>query len=254
MSDDWDFYILRVDDQPASIMVDLGIRPSAPLPTHKFMGYMRLKMNDPRPDGLSGQEEFDVLCAIGDAVENSLSAKGGAHIYVGRNTSDGNRDFYFYTASLEKLHRCLDAVVKAFPQYEFILGGREDADWSTYLEFLHPNPVEKQRMMDRRVCEQLRQHGDDLSAAREIDHRVYFSDKSKLKQYADYLRENNYVKIETGKTKPIFGQLFLDFKHIGAPEDVSDVVYDLSAKAEELGGEYDGWGCGVVAGGAGTVH
>jgi len=254
MSDDWDFYVLRVDDQPASIMVDLGIRPSVPLKTHNFMGYMRTKMNDPQSNGLSSQEEFQTLCDIRDAVENTLSAKGDAHIYVGRNTSDGNRDFYFYTASLDKLHRCLDTVVKAFPQYEFTLGGREDADWSIYLDFLHPSPSDKQRMMDRRVCEQLREHGDDLSIPREIDHRVYFSDKSAVKQYEDYLRENNYVKIEIGKTKPMFGQLFIDFKHVGTPEDVSDVIYDLSAKATELGGEYDGWGCGVVAGEAGTVH
>jgi len=179
---------------------------------------------------------------------------GGAVFYVGRNTSDGNRDFYFYTASLDKLHRCLDTVVKAFPQYEFTLGGREDAEWSTYLEFLTPSPADKQRIMDRRVCEQLREHGDDLSIPREIDHRVYFSDKSAVKQYAAFLVENGFIEIKKGKIKPFGGQKFIDFKRVGAPEDVSDIVYDLSAKATELGGEYDGWGCAIVAGEAGTVH
>jgi hypothetical protein len=254
MSDNWDFYMTRVDDDPASIMVDLGIRETVPFITHKFMGYMRTKMKDPRPDGLSSQEEFETLCAIGDAVENALAAEDGAHIYVGRNTSGGHRDFYIYTSNLEQLHLCLGAVTRAFPQYDFILGGREDAEWSTYLDFLYPSPADKQRMMDRRVCEQLREQGDNLSIAREIDHRVYFSDKSKLKLYENYLRENDYVKIYIGKTKPILGERFIDFKHIGAPEAVSDVVYDLYTKAEELGGTYDGWGCSVITGEAGTLH
>ena len=187
-------------------------------------------------------------------LKTRFHLKAAIHIYVGRNTSDGHRDFYFYTTNLEKLHLCLQAVVRAFPQYEFSLGGREDATWSTYLDFLHPSPADKQRMMDRRVCEQLLQHGDDLSIAREIDHRAYFSDKSKVKQYENYLRQNDYIKIKLGKTKPMFGKHFIDFKHMGAPENVSDVVYELSAKAEALGGEYDGWGCGVQTDGSETLH
>jgi len=246
MSDDWDFYMLLVDDQPASIMVDLGIRPSVPLNSHGFMGYMRTTMNAPRPDGLSSQEEFDTLREIGDAVERAISSDGEAHIYVGRNTSGGHRDFYFYTINLENLHQCLEQVVQAFPQYEFSLGGREDAGWSTYLNFLYPNPADKQRMMDRRVCEHLEIKGDDLDLEREIDHRAYFANKIRLKEYQSYLIENDYFDIQIGKTKPIFGTHFIDFKHIGAPKQVSGVVYDLFTKAVELGGEYDGWGCSVT--------
>jgi hypothetical protein len=110
------------------------------------------------------------------------------------------------------------------------LGGRKDEAWSTYLDFLYPRPTDHQRMMDRRVCEQLEAKGDDLDAEREIDHRVYFTEKSNLKRYQNYLNSEG----------------FLDFKHWGAPRQVSDVVYDLYTKAVELGGDYDGWGCSVT--------
>ena len=38
MSDDWDFYSLRVDGEPASIFVDLGISEDAPIRSHTTMG------------------------------------------------------------------------------------------------------------------------------------------------------------------------------------------------------------------------
>lgn len=245
MSDEWDFYRLLVDDQPASIMVDLGIRNSVPLNSHNFMGYMRTHMISPRQDGLSSQEEFDELIKIGESIKSSITSNREGHLYVGRNTSDGNRDFYFYTSSLEKLHECLENVVGEFPKYQFTLGGREDAEWSTYLNFLYPSPTQTQQIMDRRVCDQLEANGDDFSIEREIDHRVYFSDKSRLKQYEDYLAEGEFLIIDVGKTKPLFGNHFIDFKHFGTPDKVSDVVYELFNKAQELGGTYDGWGCEV---------
>ena len=65
----------------------------------------------------------------------------------------------------------------------------------------------------------------------------------KNEEYQNYLIENDYFDVQIGKTKPIFGTRFIDFKHMGAPKHVSDFVYDLHTKAVELGGEYDGLGC-----------
>jgi len=245
MSDHWDFYSLRVDNEIASIMVDLGLRSLVPLKTHKYMGYLRTHMNNPQPNGLSSQDEFDKLCQIGDTIENSIDASGGLHLYVGRNTSSNNRDFYFYTCDSEQLDRCLREVIQKFPDYRFTKGGRDDAEWSTYLNFLHPNPSQEQQIMDRRVCEYLKSQGDDLSIVREIDHRVYFTNKSKMKLFEQYLGENEFIKIQIGKTKPLLGDHFVDFVHLGAPKDIFDVVYDLFYKSQELDGVYDGWGCNV---------
>jgi hypothetical protein len=61
MSNDWDFYSCRVDDKPASIFVDLGIRRDVPLSGRPYMAFVRLFMRAPRPDGLSSQEEFEDL-------------------------------------------------------------------------------------------------------------------------------------------------------------------------------------------------
>src|SRR4051794_36990810 len=101
MSDDWDFFALRVDDQPASIFVDLGLRQEAPIRSHPTMGYLRVLMHRPR-NGLSSKDEFDDLIALEDRMTAKIIQDGTA-IFVGRNTSSGNRDFYFYVADPENL-------------------------------------------------------------------------------------------------------------------------------------------------------
>jgi hypothetical protein len=89
MTDNWDFYFLRVDDKPASIFVDLGIAREAPIKALPFMAYVRLYMTNPRPDGLSSQEEFDALTSIEDAMKKLGGAGGEA--YVGRKTNSRQR-------------------------------------------------------------------------------------------------------------------------------------------------------------------
>ena len=247
MSNNWDFYMLLVEDKPASIMVDLGIRDSAPIKTHPFMGYLRIYMNHPNPEnGLSTDKEFEKVCEIGDAVDAVIEKSAGRHIYVGRNTCAGTRDFFFYTDSLEALHSDLTEVTAKFSEYEFENGGHEDVSWSTYTDFLFPGPLDYQRIQNRRVCENLGNHGDDLQQAREIDHWVYFQSKSKLKSFLQFLKEQKFEVKQTGREKPLIGKHFVNFVRVDIPANINPVVDELYLKCEELQGEYDGWGCTVV--------
>jgi len=247
MSDDWDFYMLLVEDKPASIMVDLGIRSSVPVKTHPQMGYLRTYMNHPNPEnGLSTDQEFETLCKIGDAIEAVIKKSDGRHIYVGRNTCAGTRDFFFYSDNLEALHKDLTEVTEKFSNYEFENGGREDAYWGVYTDFLFPRPLDFQRIQNRRVCENLEKHGDDLPQAREIDHWVYFQSKSKLRTFLQFLKELKFEAKKTGREKPLIGKHFVNFSRVDIPAEINQVVDELYLKSEELQGDYDGWGCTVV--------
>jgi len=246
MSDDWDFYMLRVDDKPASIMVDLGIKNIAPISTHPNALYLRLFMNNPQENGLSSQAEFDRLCEVEDAIKDQLQSESLQHLYVGRNTNDGKRDFFFYTGQKDDLRQNLSKVTHKFEEYNFEMGGREDIEWDTYNNFLYPNPRQIQNIMNRRVCYQLEQEGDDLSKPREIDHRVYFKKKSNLQKYAQFIKNLNHKITHIGRERPFVGRHLIDFKRIDVPADVDAVVDDLFLKSVELDGVYDGWGCTVV--------
>jgi hypothetical protein len=245
MSDDWDFFPLRVDGEPASIFVDLGIRSKAPIRSHAMMGYLRALMRRPREDGLSSQEEFDDLIALEDRVTARIVQHGTA-IYVGRNTSSGNRDFFFYVVDPSKFENAARAAMAEFPAYKYETGVSEDRDWRTYFEFLHPSDADLQRIKNRRVREQLEKHGDNAGNSREIDHFAYFPSAAARAAFADYVRAEGFAIASAADKPKAGGQFGLQFSRVDQPARIDEIVTPLLRKVTELGGEYDGWGCGVT--------
>ena len=63
-----------MDDEIASIYLDLDFRSIAPVSSKPVMAYIRVRLNNPRPDGLSSDKDFDVLSTL----EDSLVDEGAA--------------------------------------------------------------------------------------------------------------------------------------------------------------------------------
>ncbi|MBA3067181.1 MAG: DUF695 domain-containing protein [Hyphomonas sp.] len=250
MAADWDFYALRVDGDPASIFVDLDLDAAAPIEALPNVAYLRIRMNAPRPDGLSSQEEYDALIAIEDTSTGALS-NGTTCLYVGRNTSSGNRDFYFYVSDIARFEANASACMKPFSNYQFQTGGRFDPEWSTYHNFLYPPARDLQRMMNRRVCESLEAQGDDLELLREIDHHCYLPTAALASELAQLATAQGFtVKAihEPWEKNPMFEVHLMQFAR---PRDIDEPVLLLFEACSKLGGEYDGWGC-VAAGAPGA--
>ena len=243
MSDHWNFYIAKVDHKVASIMVDLGIKSQTPIITHPHMGYLRLYLQHSNENGLSSDVEFNKLCEIGDKIEANITPQN--HLYVGRNTSNGTRDFFFYTHDYDKLHASIVQVMNSFADYEYEIGGREDGKWLTYKEFLYPDPIAYQTMMNRDVCEALKKNGDNLEVERLIDHRAYFKKKSQRLNFEKFLSAQGFLIKNIGRIKPIIGDYFIDFERADIQIEIDNVIMPLFEKIEELQGTYDGWGCTV---------
>jgi regulator of RNase E activity RraB len=247
MTDSWDFYALRVDGEPASIFVDLGIRPHAPLSSHPHMAYVRLHMNRPRPDGLSSKEEFDALIDIEKAIEANLCSDEVG--YVGRSTSGGYRDFYFYAVTASDWQRRVDGTLSEFKHYKYETGTREDADWSTYLNFLLPGKLDRQRIENRRVCEALERHGDNLTVEREIDHWCYFQSAEAVQAFMAEVSVQGFRV----RNRPVGDEGALRFGvqiwRVDTPSysNIDDVTLPLFEAASRHEGQYDGWECPVEA-------
>ncbi|HOY77072.1 MAG TPA: DUF695 domain-containing protein [Hyphomonadaceae bacterium] len=244
MSDDWDFYLLRVDDQPASIFVDLGIAGDAPIHTHPQLGYLRLVMRQPRPDGLSSQDEYEALMAIEDQVIPQIVEAASA-IFVGRNTTAGNRDFLFYVADVPAFETAATSAMKLFPAYTFEVGSREDADWAVYRDFLYPAPDDMQRIQNRRVVINLEQNGDNPTQPREIDHWVDAPDRTKQQAIITHILSEGFALINAATTPDEQGYYSINFKRADIPANIDDVTLPLIHRITDLGGDYDGWGCTI---------
>jgi hypothetical protein len=72
MSKEWDFYFARVNDDLASLFVDLGIRDSARDPLRTYLVWCWVYMNQARSDGLSSAGEAPILGTIEDDLVGSL--------------------------------------------------------------------------------------------------------------------------------------------------------------------------------------
>ena len=89
MSDEWDSYFANVNDELASLFVDLGIRDSLPDPLRPHLTWCWVYMNQPRADGLSDGDEAPLLGAIEDDFLGSLKETA----FAGRITTAGRREF-----------------------------------------------------------------------------------------------------------------------------------------------------------------
>ena len=242
MSDDWDFYPLLVDSEPASIYLDLGLARYAPIESQPHLAYVRVQMLRPRPDGLSSAEEFEDLSALEDSL-SEVFAGSRSTTYAGPNTSGGNRDFYFYTSDLEAFARSVQTAMVHQSDYRFEIGDRLDRIWNTYFDFLYPSPDDLQRILNRRVVNNLATHGDNASEPRPIDHLAYLPDATAAASLRDHLHKHGF---SVDEPRIDGGTVAVSFNRTDAPEDIDDVVIPIARRIQQLGGEYDGWGCEVA--------
>ncbi len=245
MSDDWDFYPLQVDDQPASIFLDLGIAKQAPIKSHLKMAYLRVQMQKPREDGLSSQDEFDTLIALEDQVTAKIILNG-TNLFVGRNTSSGNRDLYFYTGDSGRFEALARDAMREFPTYQYETGGREDPDWQTYFKFLYPSDRSMQLIMNRRVLQQLEQNGDNLTNERLIDHLALLPNPESQMVFATDITDAKFIIDDAPKEANEDGQFSVFFSRIDCPDQIDAVVLPIFDRVTDLSGIYDGWGCPIA--------
>lgn len=246
MSDRWDFYSLRVDDEPASIFLDMGIADEAPISAYAIRGCVRVSMLRPRADGLSSQEEFNDLVALEDHVTPLIGARNKA-LYVGRNTSGGYRDFYFYTGDAAAFETAATEAMISYPTYGFELHTSPDPEWRAYFDFLYPPPLSRQQMANRALQDALSDQGDDLDEPRPIDHLLLSTEAGKLEELAALLRTQGYL-VSNRRTYDDDGVFALEFQRVDKPSEMQDVALGLYQMATLHGADYDGWGCETVKG------
>jgi len=256
MSNEWDFYFCRIDDRPASIMLDLGLAAAVPDPERPWLLSLRLPLQRPRPeDGLSSSEEAPALAAVEDLLDAELAAACGA-LRAGRLTWNGLRELFYYARAEGQaraedcLDRALAAVARAHPDREVLSRTDHDPEWTHYREFLYPSPGQLQWIRDRRVVDQLRAHGDHLEIPRPVDHYLHFPDAPSRDAFLQSATAAGFrsepTPDESTSTLP-YGAHLVRTDPVDLPH-IHDVVLDLIALAEPHAGDYDGWGAPIQRG------
>ena len=244
----WDFFMCRIEGVPASIRTNLALIEVAPLEglTQRLQFY--IKMQNPRPDGLSSNEEYPILCDIEDAIGEKAGATGA--VLAGVVRSEGFLELWFYTQNAEALAKTCEEALQAFEGYQSGYNIAEDPEWEDYFGFLYPDEFSYQTMQNRKVLMQLEKNGDKMEVPREIDHFFYFKEAAQQQAFAKEaeakgfkVRFNNDEFVEDRKAEGKEYPYMVEATREDSPLAINDIVWDLLELASPFEGEYDGWGC-----------
>lgn len=240
---DWDFYFSNVDNKLSSIAVDLGLFTVAPIIGQDNVCWVSIKMLSPREDGLSSNSESGTLGDIEDKLAERMKSKHLA-THVGRLTSDGSRDIYFYLGDTTLVDKTISDVMIKYPKYSFDFGTKGDAKWSGYFDFLYPLPQQFQSIQNRRVIDNLEKGGDKLTKERPVDHWIYFKTEQDKKHFWEKIKNEGF-RIVKDDYDGSFGDnpYRLHISRIDKVDhsSVDEYVIHLWRLAGESNGDYDGW-------------
>jgi hypothetical protein len=191
-------------------------------------------------------DEFAALSRLDDALEEALARLGA--VYVGRITVAGRRYFYFYLDASEPDAR--DATARAATPLGYAPSFRwaHDPQKSRYWEELYPAADDWQVIKDMDVLDALAEAGDDADISRTVQHWAYFDSDTAAAAFRKWLASQAFTL--KGSTKDEDGRICVTFTHEGVMHlaDITDRTIHCRRKAEELGGDYDGWETSVEKG------
>lgn len=245
----WNFYSTQIDEQWASIRLNLGLYDVAPVKTHQRIVWFSIKVQNPDENNFPTQEELKILNEIEDQMYAEVENAGA--IFAAVVTSAGAFDFYFYIQdNLAEIQNICDRVMSGFPTYQYEFKHREDAEWEDYLEFLYPNRYAYQAIMNRNVIHQLSENGDNPDAIRPIDHWLYFATEEEQKGFITEVTQQGFALQSSDKLddKEYPFQVYVIKENTTHLEAINNDVWDLMDLADKFGGYYDGWGCNIVQG------
>jgi hypothetical protein len=248
LSDEWDFYFARINDAPASIFIDLGIRRDAPVEARPWLLWVWVPLKAPKADGLASNDEAPALNEIGSALDASVSATCGAQL-VARVTGTGRREFYFYATEPGELQAAAASALNSFEGYTFESGSTFQPDWDQY-QMLFPSATNLERMQNRRVLEDLAQQGDVHEVPRKVEHWLHFADEATRTSCRDTLTAIEFALEDESLLEDAEDELpyQLVVSRVDSIDShtINGITLELARLARESGGRYSGWDCAVT--------
>ncbi len=245
--DHWEIYVTFVDDKPAVILVDIGVHAAAPLVNLSKLVWLWVHLLTPDEEGFPSEEEDFKLNEIEDAVTDGTEGTGTR--YVGRITSDGRREFYFYTDDAENIREVITAAMQSTPEYRFEIDEADDGEWKHYSDVLYPSPEDFQQIHNQHVITRLQQAGDSLTQPRPIDHFANFQNEPDREAFIAAATALGFEAVSRPERKeetefPLaVGLLRVDAVD---GETIDNVTFELFELAQQHNGEYDGWASPVI--------
>jgi len=239
----WAIYYGSLDNLPKSVAIDLGLAYVAPVAQFPYLTRIELIMEKVDEYGQPLSEELDIVNPIEDKLADDILKN---FIYAGRITSNKKRVYFFYSQySISKTNNeNLDKIVIR----EISFQTEKDPEWSAYLNELYPDDQTIQILSNQSVLRDLQSHGDDLSRPREVDHCIFFNNKTNLNRFLEKAINAGYTLIDISGVEDKENYYRLEIKRMEMVDEdhIHKTVFALIELASEFQGNYDGWACAIM--------
>ena len=242
MQEYWELYMKNLEGKPASIQFNAGISMDVDefQYTYPIVAFVKAKLKEPKDNGLLGEHEEPEILFMEDKLEASM-IKFRIGKYVGRVISDGYVTFLYYVQFTYNWPDFIEFALNEHTDYEITNGHSEDAEWNYYNKLLYPNAKEWQLIQNHKVCDNLREQGDNLHLERLVEHKLYFKNEEKKDALIKALEEMKFkikeeIVNEDGFKGVHFYRLDNAFYH-----DIDALTLNLIDLAESNNAQYDGW-------------
>ena len=249
--EDWGVYLCRwVDGQLASVRLNLGLALLEFDPQVKYTKRIQLSvmLKNPDENGLPTKGEEETLYKIEDLLESIIKEKEG--ILAGFLRWDKRLSIFAYVEDEKGYEEAFAVALKEqFPGYEYKFWVDEDEEWETYFNALYPDKYNYQGILNNKLIYQIQMDGDTM-VPRVLEHCLYFKTQKARKEFLEKVVKEGFKEIFEGADDNI--DLSAEYPYqlvVGREDDFRDtnrVTWYLMETAEELDGEYDGWGCVTV--------
>ena len=249
--EDWGVYFCRwFDEQPACVRVNLALALLEFDPQEKYTKRIQLSvmLKNPDENGFPTKEEEETLYQIEDLLDSIIKEKEG--ILAAFLRWDKRLSVFTYVEDEKGYEEAFAVALKEqFPGYEYKFWVDEDEEWETYFNALYPDKYNYQGILNNKLIYQIQMDGDTM-VPRVLEHCLYFKTKEKRKEFLEKVETEGFRRIDERADEVVDETNEYPYQLVvGREDDFKDtnrVTWYLMETAEELDGEYDGWGCITV--------
>jgi len=238
-SENFEFYHRIENNLKQFVVVDTGLNSIIPIKSKQNLLKISFQMLNIDDEGLSSSEEE--LAEFGVIEDRMIEKLTKDEIFVGRITSNGLRDFYFYTKD-NKIEIVFQDILKKYEKFKAKITFEVDVNWNTYYKLLYPTDEEFQKIGNRSVLDNLEEGGDKLTLEREVFHWIYFKTEKDQENFIEEVGKLNFSVVAKNKIKDEYPYQ-LQIKRLDKvdEESVNEYVIQLWKLAPKYNGNYDGW-------------
>jgi uncharacterized protein (TIGR01619 family) len=239
----WETYMGQYEKGPGSTIVDMSVKIIAPVKELSFLLVTGISFEKCTADGLPETDAFSLLYRVSDAVKPIVDA-AFKNVFAGTFTYQCERlDYYYINDTVgirEKLNRL---YADSFPSAKFYTNIKTDKIWQAYLDFLYPNAVSLEFILNEKLLRKLKETGDQLDKERPVDHWIYFANETDQQCFIPYIIKQRFKIVSKEKTAAADQPFKLHIVRTDKVDlsTISAITIDLKRVAMRCNGVYDRW-------------